>query len=139
MNPRRAFSNLPWRNAMLVFAMIAAFVGHVMPQGVMPDIADNHVLRVTICADSALATHEMVLTESGEFVRSDGQDAGDDGDSADGFCPFAAVSIALPHDAAAQFVAHPIRGTAPAVLLASSIFTGAAAPLPPATGPPALA
>ena len=125
------------RRMMLILTLAIALLGQMMPQGVMPTMASDGVLRVTICSDSALATQEMVLTEAGDFVPADVHDAGDDGDMADGFCPFAAASLALPQDAPANIAAFQILGLEPAAPPVGAVAKGAASPLPPATGPPA--
>lgn len=121
-----------------ILMLLVALVGQILPQGMMPTMADNGLLRVTICSDSALATRDMVLTESGQFIPADADDVGDDGDHKGQACPFAVAALALPHDASVSIAAYQILGIAPIAPRLSAIAMGAAAPLPPATGPPFL-
>ena len=138
MSLTHAFLSQPWRRMMLILTLMVALAGQIIPQGVMPTMAGDGLLRITICSDSSLATRDMVLTESGQFIPADVHDAGDDGDPNGKACPFAVASLALPNDTSAHVAAYQLLGLAPIAPRFSVRAMGAAAPLPPATGPPAL-
>ena len=137
MRLAQSIGKAPMRRMILILTLAMALLGQMVPQGVMPTMAGDGVLRMTICSDSAMTTQEMVLTEAGNLIPADVHDAGDNGDKADGFCPFASGSLAMAPNAPADIAAYQVIGLSPTAPPVPAVAMGAASPLPPATGPPA--